>query len=89
MTDDFINLYIESSMKAVALHYGSVPDDMDKITKLLKDVIKERLPKFLDEMKPIVMDDSPMSINKDAYLKEILNAEVNIVAKETIRRYNL
>lgn len=86
---DFINLYCTKSMEACALHLGTKPKDLDytKLTEILRAVVKERLPVFLDEMEPIVMDDVPMGIDKEAYLRKILNAEVNVVAVETLKRY--
>ena len=78
-------------MEACALHMGTKPKDLDynRLTEVMRTVIKERLPKYLDEMEPIVMDNVPMGIDKEAYLKKILNAEVNAVAVETLRRYKV
>ena len=86
---DFINLYCTKSMEACALHLGTKPADLDynRLTETLRAVVKDRLPKFLEEMESIVMDDTPMAIDKEAYLRKILNAEVNAVAVETLKKY--
>jgi hypothetical protein len=59
------------------------PDWSSDMVPILRNVIKERLPKFLDDMKDVVND--PM-FGKELILRENLNAECILTGIEVINR---
>ena len=96
MTKDLISILCEGSMKATALilkNPGNLENEVNKINNMnedkyqklsdtLKIVMKKRIEIFLDEMKPV----SEMVPFNNELAKQMINAECNLVAIETIKR---
>jgi len=96
---DIMEIYCKGTMTATAELIshpsGKIIDKSNQIKKnqnwksdimpIIKDVISERFPKYLEEMKPVV-EDPMMASGMELLLRENLNAECILAGIEVINK---